>query len=68
MRIFILATSLGSKKNYGEEGLLLGSKFRILGCKLLYWGINLGWGETKVICYLVDSQTLRQLAGEFGEN
>ena len=57
MRIFIL---LGSNKNYvGEEGLLLGSRSRSLGCMPLYWGINLGWGETKVNCYLVDFQASR---------
>ena len=33
----------------------------------IYWGIILGWGETKFNCYLVDSQILRQLAGEMGE-
>ena len=33
----------------------------------IYWGINLGWGESKVSCYLVDSQISRQLAGESGE-
>ena len=79
MRIFIL---LGSNENsLGEKAILLGSsedsmakslflfgkKFRSLGCLPLYWGIIRGWGETKVDCYLVAFQTLRRLAGEFGE-
>ena len=59
MRIFILATSLESNKNSGEKGLLLGSKFRSLDCLPFYWGVILGWGETKVNCYLVDFQTSR---------
>ena len=33
----------------------------------LYWGVILGWGETKVNRYLVNFQASRQLAGEFGE-
>ena len=33
----------------------------------LYWGVILGWGDTKVNYYLVAFQASRQLAEEFGE-
>ena len=38
-------------------------EFRSLGCMPIYWGVTLGWGETKVNCYLVDFQVSRQLDG-----
>ena len=43
-------------------------EFRSLGCMPIYWGVTLGWGETKVNRCLVDFQASRQLAGETWRN
>ena len=67
MRIFIL---LGSHDNFGDlmlgsnedsvgKSLLLGVGSGVFGCLPLYWEVILGWGETKVNCYLVDFQASR---------
>ena len=78
MRIFILLGSKNSvgKKAYcwrvssgiwGKKLIPVWKKFRSLGCMPLYWGIILAGDKTKANCYLVNSQTLRQLAGKSGE-
>ena len=59
------------RENSGGVAILLGSSYpvgeiRILGCIPIYWGIIRRLG-TKVNCYLVNSQTLRQLVGAPGK-
>ena len=64
-RIFIL---LGSNKNsVGKKAYCWGVGSGVCVVCHSTGGIILGWGETKVNCYLVDFQTSRQLVGEFGE-
>ena len=66
MGVFVLSRSY--KNSVGEKLSPVWKKFRSFGRLPLYWGVTLGWGETKVNCYLVDSQALRHLVGEVGEN
>ena len=60
MRIFIL---LGSKNSVGKKAYCRGVGSGVFGRLSLYWGIILGWGETKVNHYLVDFQLQDNLLG-----
>ena len=54
MRIFILLKS--NENSVGKKAYCWRVGSGVFGCLPLNWGIILGWGETKVNCYLVDFQ------------